>query len=270
MKKYTQLSQDERYEIYAALKSKSSISTLARELGRSRSTIYREIKRNTGQRGWLDVPSPEWVYQYIYQDKSKGGKLHQHLRHQKTYRKRGYKNTDRRGQLVDRTSIHCRDEVTEKRQRLGDFEGDTVIGKNHKGALLTLVERKSLYVHIVHLGQTRTTAKTISCALACLRSSHAYSVTFDNGKEFSEHRRITDAGIETYFADPYKSIQRARNENTNGLIRQYLPKSSSFDHVSKERIEQIETALNNRPRKTLGWYTPSDIMAGFYTVALAA
>lgn len=125
-------------------------------------------------------------------------------------------------------------------------------------------------VHIVHLGQTRTTAKTISCALACLRSSHAYSVTFDNGKEFSEHRRITDAGIETYFADPYKSIQRARNENTNGLIRQYLPKSSSFDHVSKERIEQIETALNNRPRKTLGWYTPSDIMAGFYTVALAA
>ena len=102
-------------------------------------------------------------------------------------------------------SIHCRDEVIEKRQRLGDFEGDTVIGKNHKGALLTLVERKSLYVHIV---QTRTTAKTISCALACLRSSHAYSVTFDNGKEFSEHRRITDAGIETYFADPYKSIQR--------------------------------------------------------------
>ena len=118
----------------------------------------------------------------------RGGKLHQHLRHQKTYRKRGYKNTDRRGQLVDRTSIHCRDEVIEKRQRLGDFEGDTVIGKNHKGALLTLVERKSLYVHIVHLGQTRTTAKTISCALACLRSSHAYSVTFDNGKEFSEHR----------------------------------------------------------------------------------
>ena len=183
MKQYTQLSQDERYEIYAALKSKSSISTLARELGRSRSTLYREIKRNTGkrgyraqqaekfssqrryrsssqmtdfalvyiryligldwspeqisgaltQRGWLDVPSHEWIYQYVYLDKSKGGKLHIHLRHQKKYRKRGYKNTDRRGQLVDRTSIHCRDEVIEKRQRLGDFEGDTVIGKNHKG-----------------------------------------------------------------------------------------------------------------------------------------
>lgn len=100
--------------------------------------------------------------------------------------------------------------------------------------------------------------------------SHAYSVTFDNGKEFAEHKRITDAGIDTYFADPYKSIQRARNENTNGLIRQYLPKSSSFDDVSNEQIEQIEFALNYRPRKTLGWYTPSEVMAGFYTVALAA
>lgn len=175
MKKYTQLSQDERYEIYATLKSKSSIASLARELGRSRSTIYRELKRNTGQRGyraqqaakfasqrryrpsssmtafafayidyligldwspeqisgaltqrgWLDVPSHEWIYQYIYQDKSKGGKLHLHLRHQKKYRKRGYKNTDRRGQIIDKTSIHCRDQVIDQRQRLGDFEGDT-------------------------------------------------------------------------------------------------------------------------------------------------
>ena len=95
-------------------------------------------------------------------------------------------------------------------------------------------------------------------------------MTFDNGKEFSEHRRITDAGIDTYFADPYRSNQRARNENTNSLIRQYLPKSSSFDHVLDKDIEQIEFALNNRPRKSLGWFTPSEIMAGFYTVALAA
>lgn len=136
-------------------------------------------------RGWLNVPSHEWIYQHIYQDKAKGGYLHRHLRHQKTYCKRGYKNTDRRGQLIDRTSIHYRNKVIDKYQRLGDFEGDTVIGKNHKGALLTLVKRKSLYVHIVHLGQTRTSAKTISCTLACLRSSHAYSVTFDNDKEFS-------------------------------------------------------------------------------------
>ena len=145
-----------------------------------------------------------------------------------------------------------------------------MIGKHHKGALLTLVDRKSLYVHIVHLGPTRASSKTMSCALDRLRMSHAYSVIFDNGKEFAEHKRISDVGIDTYFADPYKSIQRARNENTNGLIRQYLPKSSSFDDVSNEQIEQIEFALNHRPRKTLGWYTLSEVMAGFYTVALAA
>lgn len=320
MKKYTQLSQDERYEIYVALKSKTSLSVVARELGRSRSTIYREIKRNIGQRGyrakqaqqfsndrqfhcktkltafalhyirylieldwspeqisgalakrgWLDVPSHEWIYQYIYDDKANGGKLYQHLRRQKKYRRRGYKNTERRGQFVDRTSIHCRDSVIDQRERVGDFEGDTVIAKNHKGAILTLVDRKSLYVHIVHLGETRQSTKTITKAIERLKESHAHSVTFDNGKEFSEHRRITDAGIDIYFADPYRSNQRARNENTNGLIRQYLPKSTPFDQVSEERIREIESTLNDRPRKSLGWHTPSEIMAGFYTVALAA
>ena len=95
-------------------------------------------------------------------------------------------------------------------------------------------------------------------------------MTFDNGKEFSAHRRIGEVGIDTYFADPHQSNQRARNENTNGLIRQYLPKSSSFDDVTEAQIQHIEAALNNRPRKSLGWYTPSEVMAGFYTIALAA
>ena len=105
--------------------------------------------------------------------------------------------------------------------------------------------------------------------------SNAYSVTFDNGKEFAEHERLQQRGIDTYFADPYKSIQRARNENTNGLIRyeehcSVKPKSSSFDDLSHEQIQQIEDALNNRPRKSLGWLTPNEVMASFYTVALAA
>lgn len=320
MKQYTQLSQEERYEIYAALKSKTSLSEIGRQLNRHKSTISREIKRNQGQRGyrakqahesskqrhscktssltefawhyishliqsgwspeqitgaltkygWLDVPSHEWIYQYIYQDKAKGGNLYQLLRHQKTYRKRGFKNTDRRGQLANRRSIHEREAIIEQRQRLGDFEGDTVIGKQHKGAILTLVERKSLYVHIVHLGRTKISSNTIDRCIERLKMSHAYSVTFDNGKEFSEHQRITNQGIETYFADAYRSNQRARNENINGLIRQYLPKSSSFEHVSQKQIQDIEDALNNRPRKSLGWRTPSEVMAGFYTVALAA
>ena len=320
MKQYTQLSQDARYEIYAALKSKISLSQIARILNRSKSTISREIQRNQGLRGyrakqahefsrqrrysrissltdfayayicylieagwspqqiasalvvrgWMDVPCHEWIYQYLYKNKTQGGQLYKSLRHQKTYRKRGFKNNDRRGQLANRHSIHERDSVIEQRQRLGDFEGDTVIGKHHKGAILTLVERKSLYVHIVHLGATRISSNTIAHCIARLKMSHAHSVTFDNGKEFSEHQRITNQGIDTYFADAYRSNQRARNENTNGLIRQYLPKSSSFEHVTQEQVQAIEDALNNRPRKSLGWQTPSEVMAGFYTVALAA
>lgn len=320
MKQYTQLSQEERYYISAALKSNITIAQLARELRRHRSTIYREIKRNKGQRGyrlnqanelakqrcyrkiseftdfalayiehlihcnwspeqiagrlkqqsWLDVPSHEWIYQYIYKEQAKGNTMYKHLRHQKTYRKRGFKVNDRRGQIANKQSIHCRDAVIENRERLGDFEGDTIIGKNHKGALLTLVERKSLYTHIVYLGTTRVSSKTINSCISRLKLSSAYSVTFDNGKEFAKHEWLQQQGIDTYFADPYKSIQRARNENTNGLIRQYLPKSSSFDSISYEQIRQIEDALNNRPRKTLGWLTPNEVMANFYTVALAA
>lgn len=320
MKHYTQLSQDERYEIYEALKSNISLSQIARSLGRSISTIHREIKRNTGQRGyrpkqaqqlskqrryhkssefsefayayvthllrcnwspeqiegalryrgWSDVPCYEWIYQYVYRDKAQGGKLYLHLRSQKTYRKRGFKNNDRRGQISNRTSIHCRDVEINNRTRLGDFEADTVIGKHHKGAILTLVERKSLFIHIVYLGTTRQSTKTIDHCIVRLKSSQAYSVTFDNGKEFSEHQRLQDRGIDTYFADPYKSNQRARNENSNGLIRQYLPKSSSFDGVTAEQIQKIEDALNHRPRKTLGWLTPSEMMASYHTIALAA
>ena len=320
MKQYTQLSQEERYNISAAMKSNTPIAQLARETGRHRSTIYRELKRNKGQRGyrpkqahllaqqrcyrktsaftdfalayiehlircnwspeqitgrlqqrgWLDVPSHEWIYQYIYQQQGKGNTMHKHLRHQKIYRKRGFKSNDRRGHIANKHSIHCRDSVIENRERLGDFEGDTIIGKHHKGALLTLVERKSLYTHIVFLGATRVSAVTIDSCISRLKLSNAYSVTFDNGKEFAEHERLQQQGIDTYFADPYKSIQRARNENTNGLIRQYVPKSSSFDGLSHEQIQQIEDALNNRPRKSLGWLTPNEVMASFYTVALAA
>ena len=320
MKQYTQLSQKERYEISHCFKSNKSKAQMARELNRSRSTFYREIKRNKGlrryrpiqahllaqkrrykntrsftsfaeayityllinawspeqiasslrMRGWLDVPSHEWLYQYIYKDKANGGDLYTHLRSQKTYRKRGFKNNDRRGQLANRTSIHCRPKEIDQRERLGDFEGDTVIGKHHKGAILTLVDRKSLYVHIVHLGATRQSKNTISLCIDRLKLSHAYSVTFDNGKEFSEHERLSDQGIATYFADPYRSNQRARNENTNGLIRQFLPKSSSFEQVTTAQIRAIENNLNHRPRKSLGWYTPSEVMASFLTVALAS
>ncbi len=115
---------------------------------------------------------------------------------------------------MNRTSIHCRAKAIDQGERWGDFEGDTAIGKNHKGAILTLVDRKSLYVDIVHLGATRQSKHEILCCIERLKLSHAYSV-----KEISEHERITNQSVATYFADPYKSIQRARNVNTNGLVR---------------------------------------------------
>ena len=248
MNQYTQLSQEERYEIYAALKSKTSQAEIARGLNRSPATISREIRRNIGLRNYRAKQAHELSKQRCYRRTSSLTTFaYAYIRH-----------------LIEAKWS------PDQRQRIGDFEGDTVIGKHHKGALLTLVERKSLYVHIVHLGATRVSAKTIGHCIDRLKMSHAHSVTFDNGKEFSEHQRLTNQGIDTYFADAYCSNQRARNENTNGLIRQYLPKSSSFEHIGQERIQQIEDALNNRPRKSLGWRTPSEVMARFYTVALAS
>jgi IS30 family transposase len=220
-------------------------------------------------RGWLDVPSYEWIYQFIYKDKKQGGDLYIHLRQQKTYRKRGYKSNDRRGSIRNRRSIHERDELINQRKRLGDFEGDTIIGKGHKGAVVTLVDRKSLYLMMSPLA-FRTSVATIEQCKVHLKYNQAYSVTFDNGKEFASHQQLEGVGIEVYFADLYHANQRARNENTNGLIRQYLPKSMALDQVSMEQTDAIAEALNNRPRKSLNWLTPAEVMASFYTVALAA
>lgn len=319
MTSYTHLSQEERYDISADLKSGLSMAVVARQHKRHRSTLYRELKRNKGQRGyrpkqahetatkrryhptstltefgrcyieylitqnwspeqihgalnmrdWEGVPCHEWIYQYIYQDKTEGGELYQHLRRQKTYRKRGYKGNDRRGQLSSKRSIHERDPCIDARERLGDFEGDTIIGKGHRGAVVTLVDRKSLYV-MMHPLVRRTSHDTISACQSHLKQVHAHSVTFDNGKEFSEHQQLYEVGIDVYFADPYHSNQRARNENTNGLIRQYLPRSLPLDQVTVEQTNAIAEALNNRPRKSLGWLTPAQMMADFYTVAFAA
>ncbi|RYY79422.1 MAG: IS30 family transposase [Moraxellaceae bacterium] len=319
MTSYTHLSQEERYDISTDLNSGLSMAEIARKHKRHRSTLYRELARNKGQRGyrpkqahdkvkgrryqpvstltgfalcyishlitgkwspeqihgaltacgWEDVPSHEWIYQYIYQDKARGGDLQIHLRRQKIYRKRGHKSNDRRGQLANRRSIHERDPCIDARERLGDFEGDTIIGKGHQGAVVTLVDRKSLYV-IIHPLVKRTSHDTINACKNHLKRNHAYSVTFDNGKEFAEHQQLHRVGIDVHFADPYHSNQRARNENTNGLIRQYLPKAMPLDQVTVEQTNAIAEALNSRPRKSLGWLTPAQVMANFHTVALAA
>jgi IS30 family transposase len=217
-------------------------------------------------RGWSDVPSHEWIYKHVYADKKAGGQLHTHLRAQKPYKKRTGTN-ERRGSIVERTSIHERPIEVETRERLGDFEGDTVMGAKHKGALVTLVERKSLFTLMKMLPSKHTTHVMQAC-VDLLKPVQAFSVTFDNGKEFAAHMRLREVGIDTFFADPYCSIQRARNENTNGLIRQFLPKGSSFIGVSDDFVAKVQDALNHRPRKTLNWLTPIQVLSGKFNVAL--
>lgn len=202
-------------------------------------------------RGWLDVPSHEWLYPHLCRDRRAGGTLHRYLRCQKTYRKRGLAGHDRRGQIPDKTSIHQRPVEVEQRYRVGDIEGDTMIGRHHRGALLTLLERKSLYVWLAPLAR-RTAQATAQACIDALKHVKPESITFDNGKEFTQHQQMaTGTGADVYFADAYQSNQRARNENTNGLIRQYLPKSMRLDDVDPAYVRQIERALNTRLEKTL-------------------
>ena len=166
---------------------------------------------------------------------------------------------DRRGEIKNRVSIDERPKIVEKRERLGDWELDTVIGKNHKGALVTIVDRCSLKTLIKKVPSKHASVVT----KACIEKLAAYAdisttATADNGKEFAGHQEITQAlGIDVYFAHPYSSWERGTNENTNGLIRQYIPKGSSLEKYDDQYIEFVEEQLNNRPRKCLGYLTPN-------------
>jgi len=318
MKHYTHLTEHQRYQLSSLLKAKTSHSEIARIIGCNKSTISREIKRNTGQRGyrplqaqkryrsrkarnslrvtpfgwayierlledklspeqitgrlrllgWQGVPSHEYIYRYVYANKKSGGTLHLHLRCQKTYRKRGSSGHDRRGQLSNRVDITTRPIAADNRERLGDYEGDTVIGKGHKGVLVTLVDRMTRETKIQALVNRKAERVTQAC-IKKLSTERPLSITFDNGKEFAGHETIAAAlNTEIYFAKPYRSWERGTNENTNGLIRQFLPKSRRLDNISDEEIQVIEDNLNNRPRKTLGYLTPLEVKSRNGCVAL--
>ena len=217
---------------------------------------------------WQGVPSHEAIYQYIYADKKSGGKLYKHLRCQKTYRKRSLQGQDRRGQIANRRDISERPDVIEQRVRMGDYEGDTVVGKGHQGVLVTLVDRTTRETKIKALLNRKAQLVTDTC-VAMLKGEQTLSITFDNGKEFAKHETMADKlDTDIYFATPYHSWERGTNENTNGLIRQFLPKSSRLDNIPDEVIQDIENNLNNRPRKVLGFKTPLEVKSSFGRVAL--
>jgi len=315
MRHYTQLTEGQRYQIYALKKAGMSQQEMARNIGVHPSTIGRELKRNTGERGYrpaqahrkakqrhtqklkairlgseqisyIDkhirkewspeqisatmVPrgiagvSHETIYRYVQQDQEEGGTLYTHLRHKrKKYRKR-YGSNEHRGRIKNRVSIDERPEIVEQRARIGDFEIDTVIGKNHKQALVTIVDRHSKLTLIKKVTHKRARL-VCSAAIELLSpvSQWVHTITADNGKEFAEHEKLSEAiKADIYFAHPYASWERGTNENTNGLIRQYFPKGTRFEEITDEQIRIVQEKLNRRPRKSLGFKTPYEVFFG--------
>ena len=203
----------------------------------------------------------ETIYQYIITDKRIGGDLYTHLRHQnKTYRKR-YGAAHSRNGIPNRTDIDERPTVANNRKRVGDWEADTIIGKNHKGAIVTLDERKSKLRLAMPTGSKK--ARSVTDAIISLFSpikEIVKTVTFDNGKEFTLHEEIADKlHCKAYFAKPYHSWERGQNENANGLLRQYFPKSMELIDVTKKQVFDAVHKLNSRPRKCLNFKTPYEV-----------
>lgn len=214
-----------------------------------------------GKRYALFSISHEAIYQFILQDKQKGGELYKHLRHQhKKYRKR-YGSPKREGLIKNRRFIDDRPAIVDEKTRLGDWEIDTIIGKEQQGAIVTIVERVSRKTFIGLAGTKHATFVTDQAiGLLSAVKQYVWTITADNGGEFSFHEQIAAAlEAEVYFAHPYHSWERGLNENTNGLIRQYLPKGTDFTKVTEAQITQIQDRLNNRPRKCLQYATPNEI-----------
>jgi IS30 family transposase len=314
--KYTQLTQEQRYQIHALLKMGHNQTEIADTLGIHKSTVSRELQRNRGKRGyrpkqahqfalqrrkkarkritadiWVLVEeklrqdwspeqiagrfkeegiviSHEHIYQYVYVDKRVGGNLWKHHRCQKRRRKRPG-SYDRRGKIPNRKSIDERPEVVAQRTRLGDWEVDLMLGKDHQGALVTLTERKSRFTLLRKVASKQ--AKLVSQVIVDLLHWVATleSITADNGKEFAAHQHISQMlSVDFYFAHPYSSWERGTNENTNGLIRQYVPKSCSLKDLSFQEEIMIMDRLNLRPRKCLDFRTPYEVFFGHHSVAL--
>lgn len=210
-----------------------------------------------------EMVSVESIYKYVWEDKRKGGILYRSLRtNGKKYRKRGHPK-DSRGIITGRIDIGERPAVVDRKERIGDLEIDLVIGKDHKGALITINDRSTGVLFMDKIENKE--AGTIEAkAIELLQDWKPLlkTITSDNGKEFANHSEIADSlDIDFYFAKPYHSWERGANENLNGLVRQYFPKKSDFGLITKEKIKQVNNILNNRPRKRFGYKTPNEIFA---------
>jgi transposase, IS30 family len=312
MGQYTQVTQEQRYHIYAFMKAGFLQTAIATEIGVHKSTISRELSRNRGKKGYrpkqahlmaiqrrtkaikfvkLTPPviamiekfirkdfspeqvsgflsrthhlrvSHETIYQHVLKDKAEGGTLYRHLRCSRKKRKKRYGSHDRRGRIPGRISINERPAIVDAKERIGDWEIDTIIGRKHKGALLSLVERKSKFTLIRKLPKKQ--ADLVAEATIDLLNPYnekVFTITADNGQEFAHHESIKEQLHTTvYFAHPSHAWERGLCENTNGLIRQYFPKAMSFETITDKDVHMAMNRLNNRPRKTLGYKTPNEV-----------
>lgn len=205
--------------------------------------------------------SPEWIYRFVYADGARGGDLVTHLRCRRQRRKRYGSGRQRRGRIVGRVGIEHRPAAAARRSQPGHWEADTLIGKGPRGALLSTVERRSRFVRLGKLARRTTQAVQQQFRRRLGRyADRVRTVTVDNGKEFAGHAGISRVlSCAVYFADPYASYQRGTSENTNGLIRQYLPKGRDLTTLTGAEIRAIEDRLNHRPRKCLGFLTPHEV-----------
>jgi IS30 family transposase len=316
---YTQLTREQRYQIYALKKAGQTQTAMAAILGVHKSSVSRELRRNCGRRGYRPGPAHElarerrsathrprigaqtwervesllrleWspeqiagrlklerreavsherIYQHVRADKRAGGMLHRHLRCRRERRKR-YGKRSRRGQIAGRVGIEERPGVVDERRRIGDWEADTIVGRRGRGALLSMVERKSKMVRLCWV-ERKGAEEVAAASLAALSplSDKVLTLTSDNGGEFAHHARIAEGlGARFYFARPHASWERGVNENTNGLLRQYFPKWHDFAAITQAEVEQVMTRLNDRPRKTLGYRTPNEVFYKRRPVAL--
>jgi IS30 family transposase len=204
------------------------------------------------------------IYQFIEQDKQEGGDLYTHLRFHHTGHRRARYGSRSKGRIKDRVSISQRDEIVDDKSRIGDWEIDTIVGAKQKGAITTVVERKTSLLRIsIHTSKKAADIEAETIRIMSPLKDNIYTITSDNGLEFSNHKNISQAlDYEHYFCHPYSSWERGLNEYTNGLIRQYIPKGTSFDDITPEYIKMIEDKLNNRPRTALNGKTPNEAFYG--------
>jgi IS30 family transposase len=211
--------------------------------------------------------SHESIYQYIY-NSPYGAYMYNYLRYKTApYRQKQHSRKSNKSLIPERISIHDRSKIIDDRKRFGDWESDSMIFKKQSSVLSVQHERKSLLVRLNKLAD-HGSEETLKALRATIRSlpikDLARSITFDNGGEGAKHTEIRDEyGVDTYFCDPYKSWQKGGVENSNGLIRQYLPRETNLAKITKDMIHEIQEKLNNRPRKKLGYRTPNEVINSY-------